>query len=450
MDWKNFLYSGFTFTPLERETASKYMLLNSIMLIGMSLGVAMIIVHAWDLTSFSEPQQAIHLAIYNALSFLTMLSLRKSKKNFTLVRNIFYALSLAIISSDIILLDGEQARLAWYTVIIIPSFLLGGIRFGMIVLLWSIFLLVTIYFTFDLSYDSGEILYGIFLYVTVAALTSFYQKNKDDLYRDLEEFNYNLEERVQYLLEEEKKKNHFLLKQSRQAQMGEMISVIAHQWKQPLAAVSAATASVSFHLELLNPDDKEEVLQAQSFVEERMQAILFYVQSLSDTMDDFRNFFNPKKKKSEVCSIEAVTKALQILGNSLKNKNIVVKVTQNTQQTLQLHTNELTQVILNILKNSQDNFLSQNHQNSKITIEVVDDAPFQCIHILDNGGGIPEEHMGSIFDPYYSSKSEAEGTGIGLYMSRMIIEDHHHGELTCHNVDDGVCFTIKLPLQKPF
>jgi len=445
MDFKNFFQSGFVFEADEKEIKSKFILLNSIMVIGMTLGVAMFIVHWWNLISFSNKTYAITLVIYNSLSTLVLLYMRRSRDNFILCRNIFYGLSIAIISSDVILLDGEQARIAWYTVIIIPAFFLGGQRFGVIVLSWSIFLILLIYNTFNLSYMGSEVLYIIFFYLTIGVLISFYEKNRSALYEEIANLNENLEDRVAHLVAEEKANNVLLLKQARQAQMGEMIGVIAHQWKQPLGAISAATSSITFSLSFLDKEDRKSIDECEEFIAERSEAIMLYVQSLTDTMDDFRNFFSPNKVKDKNCSSGAVDKALTILENSLKVKNIRLEKVYETERKIELFSNEIMQVVLNIIKNAQDNFLDKEINDPRISIKVYDDKQYQKILISDNGGGIPDEHIESIFKSYYTTKSESEGTGIGLYMSTMIVEDHHQGLLSVHNINGGACFIIELP-----
>ena len=447
MDFNNFLQSGFTFSNNENEIKSKYILLNSIMVIGMTLGVAMFIVHWWDLISFSNRDYAITLVIYNSLSTLVLLYMRTSRDKFILCRNIFYGFSVAIISSDIILLDGEQARLAWYTVIIIPAFFLGGQRFGVMVLASSLFLVWTFHFTINLTYTGSEILYITFFYITIGVLISFYEQNRSKLYGEITNLNENLEERVTHLVQEEKAKNAILLKQSRQAQMGEMIGVIAHQWKQPLGAIAAASTSVSFSLSFMDKNDQSSVEECEGFVSERMEAISFYVQSLTDTMDDFRNFFSPNKIKDISCSLTAVEKALAILENSLKTKNITVETSYETQREIEVFSNEIMQVVLNIVKNAQDNFVEKGTAGAKISIKVYDGPEHQKISITDNGGGVPEEYIDSIFNSYFTTKSESEGTGIGLYMSTMIVEDHHQGILSVYNTEDGACFVIELPFS---
>lgn len=446
MDLSNFLQSGFTFSNNEQEIKSKYILLNSIMVIGMSLAVVMFIVHWWELISFSNKNYAICLVIYNTLSTMVLLYMRRSRENFILCRNIFYGLSVAIISSDVILLVGEQARIAWYTVIIIPAFFLGGQRFGLVVLSLSLFLIVLFYYTLNISYTVSEVLYILFFYITIGVLISFYENNRSNLYKEIRSLNDNLEERVTRLVEEEKARNSILLKQSRQAQLGEMIGVIAHQWRQPLGAIAAASSSVTFSLSFMDRNDKTSVEECEVFISERMEALMFYVHSLTDTMDDFRNFFSPNKVKAKSCSSVCVEKALAILDSSLKNKNITVEKHYETDTEVSLFTNEIMQVVLNVVKNAQDNFVEKGTPEAKIVIKVSDGPDYQKISISDNGGGVPEEYLDSVFNSYFTTKPESEGTGIGLYMSTMIIEDHHHGILSVYNTDEGACFVIELPL----
>jgi signal transduction histidine kinase len=381
------------------------------------------------------------------LSLLCVFALRLKRSYFTTIRNVFYLLSIGIISSDIIVLDLEQARLAWYTVIIIPAFFLGGNRFGITVLAISSVSLLLIYLFFDLSYSFGEIFYGIFLYITVAVLTSFYESNRRSLYALLNEQNENLEVRVAQMVKEEQAKNELLLKQSRQAQMGEMIGVIAHQWKQPLAAISSASSSASFNLSFMNHDSKESIEESCQFVDDRMNAIAAYVETLTDTMDDFRNFFKPDKSADSVCCSVVVEKALHILQSSLDSKSVKVTTFYETTESVEIFANELMQVVLNIVKNAQDNFVEQEVNSGEINIKVIESEIYQEIHICDNGGGIPKEHIDNIFDSYFTTKSESHGTGIGLYMSKMIVDDHHNGNISVYNNSEGACFIIKIPLD---
>ena len=152
-------------------------------------------------------------------------------------------------------------------------------------------------------------------------------------------------------------------------------------------------------------------------------------------------------KNANIIKETSVEKALAILDNSLKKTNITVETVCETDRNIDIFTNEIMQVVLNIVKNAQDNFLEKGTSEAKIVIKVYDGPNHQKISITDNGGGIPEEYIESIFNSYFTTKSESEGTGIGLYMSTMIVEDHHQGLLSVYNTEDGACFVIELPFS---
>ena len=238
----------------------------------------------------------------------------------------------------------------------------------------------------------------------------------------------------------QKDKQHKL--HMRQAQMGEMISMIAHQWRQPLGAIAAASIDLKMQMELETFDLKEEKGRnnCEAYFYNRLKEIDELVQSLTTTIDDFRNFYKPNKAIVTLKTEEAVDKALTIIEASLINNNIEIIKEYNSKEDIKLHSNEIIQVILNILKNAQDNFKEKQIKNPRITIKTQN----RTILICDNGGGVPENIIDKIFDPYYSTKDEKNGTGLGLYMSKTIIEEHHNGKLTAKNIDDGVCFTIEF------
>jgi len=235
---------------------------------------------------------------------------------------------------------------------------------------------------------------------------------------------------------EQVNKDKQLLQQSRMAQMGEMISMIAHQWRQPLNMISISTASIQFDV-LLNKIDTDKL-------DKTLDRIAEYSQHLSDTIDDFRNFYRTDKRIDVELVEKSIEKALKIIKDSLISDNIeIVKEYKSTSE-VSIFSNEVMQVIINILKNSQDNFNEKKIKNPKINILSEDTEDGVLISICDNGGGISENIMSEIFNPYFSTKGEKNGTGLGLYMSKVIIEDHHKGTIEVDNNNGGVCFKIRL------
>jgi signal transduction histidine kinase len=263
---------------------------------------------------------------------------------------------------------------------------------------------------------------------------------------ELNVLNESLEVKIKEEIENSRKKDQQLLEHSRQAQMGEMISMIAHQWRQPLGAISATSIDMKMKLmfnsyDLSKEDQKDEF---NNYLDARLTKIEEFVGNLTQTIDDFRNFYKPNKDKKSVTINEPIKKSLNIIRDAANSRGIKIIENYNAQKVLSLYDNELMQVFLNIFKNAQDNFVEKNIQNAKIVINTEDRDDSVYVEILDNGGGIPEEILSKIFDPYFSTKNEKNGTGLGLYMSKMIVEDHHNGTINVKNSEEGACFMIEI------
>ena len=254
--------------------------------------------------------------------------------------------------------------------------------------------------------------------------------------------NKELDKRVAEEIQKNKEQEKQMLLQSRLAQMGEMLSMIAHQWRQPLGAIASVSANLKLKLmlESFSLESKEGQEECSQYFIQRLENIELYIDNLTKTIDDFRNFYKPDKKAVVITLEDIVEKSLQIILSSLKNHNIEVIKEYQTAESLNLHDSEVIQVVLNILKNAQDNFVEKEVENPKIFITLKGST----LSICDNGGGISEEILGKIFDPYFSTKHQKNGTGLGLYMSKTIIEEHHKGFLNVYNSEDGVCFSIEI------
>ncbi|RLA70555.1 MAG: hypothetical protein DRG24_06745 [Epsilonproteobacteria bacterium] len=263
---------------------------------------------------------------------------------------------------------------------------------------------------------------------------------------ELKSLIYNLEERVKEEVNKVTQAQELLLQNSRMAQMGEMISMIAHQWRQPLNAISAITINLVTKLSLGKYDfnNEEDVLACQEKFTQSSQKIDIYIQNLSSTIDDFRNFFKPDKEMRTLPVRSAISKALHIIEASLASDNI--KVIQNSadDKSIEMYDSELMQVFLNLFKNAQDTLKEERIKEPKITIITQNTQEGLTVEVIDNGGGVAEKDMAHIFDPYFSTKSEKTGTGLGLYMSKTIINTHHKGNISVRNTKDGACFTITL------
>ncbi len=247
-----------------------------------------------------------------------------------------------------------------------------------------------------------------------------------------------LQEEIARQHREINEKNAILLHQSRHAAMGEMISMIAHQWRQPLSAISGHAGAMQIKI-TMDKYDKEKF-------SDQLAQIVFLSDHLSTTIDDFRDFFKENRQTNSFQPGETIKHALSLSESLFKSEKIVVQSRIESERTIQSYENELIQVLLNILKNAHDALMEKSIAEPKIIISLVEETPERLkITIEDNAGGIPEAIAPKIFEPYFSTKSK-NGTGLGLYMSKSIIEEHCNGTLTFHNGAEGACFTIVLPV----
>lgn len=233
-----------------------------------------------------------------------------------------------------------------------------------------------------------------------------------------------------------KEQEKAMLQQSRLAQMGEMINMIAHQWRQPLTAISATTNNLMFKLAMDKLDKKE--------FETEIELIAGYSQHLSQTIDDFRGFFKENKEKGICTLAEIVNSVLDISRVSIENKNITLNRNFRCNKPLNTYPSELKQVVLNLIKNAQDVLIDKEIKNPTITIEVSCEEKTHLLIVKDNAGGVSKDIIEKIFEPYFSTKKEKDGTGLGLYMSKTIIEEHCGGKLTVTNDEFGAVFEITL------
>jgi len=262
----------------------------------------------------------------------------------------------------------------------------------------------------------------------------------------LETLNKDLAIKVIEEVEKNKRKDLKLLHQARHAQMGELINMIAHQWRQPLNAIAATIMNVQLQLSLdkfdLNNQNEQE--KFKEFINLKLANMEDFIQTLSVTIDDFRNFYKQDNQvKTESVHIP-IKKALSIVKALILSNKIEIVQKFESKKTIEIYESELLQVFLNVIKNAQDNFEDRETKDPCITIITKDISTGVLVEITDNGGGIKPTVMDNIFDPYFSTKNVKNGTGLGLYMSKSIIEKHHKGKLFASNKNKGVCFSIEL------
>jgi len=254
----------------------------------------------------------------------------------------------------------------------------------------------------------------------------------------LEDLNSNLELKVDEAIIEVKRKDRAMLHQSRLARMGTMLSMIAHQWRQPLSKVSALLMELETATKFNKSDDKMVISTIKDSTK-----LLYY---MSNTIDDFRDFFKPDKQKVDFFINDACLEAVSLVDASIETYGIVLTRDLNINPTINGFEREFAQVILNLLSNAKDVLKQREITNPKIHLSVKMEDNHVIICVSDNAGGVEDEHLDLIFEPYFTTKESLKGTGLGLYMSKMIIEKNMGGELSVENTKNGALF--KIVLQK--
>jgi len=289
-----------------------------------------------------------------------------------------------------------------------------------------------------LLFLSFAILFSYFVSEKIEEYFENYQRTVKAKSDALIELNETLERRVHEEIEKRREQEQILLQKSKFIALGEMISNIAHQWRQPLSELSSVFMAVKFRYTLGKLDD--EYMNKKSKEAENL------IEYMSHTIDDFRNFFMPKKEKQKFFISNAIDGVMIINGKALKHNEIDVDI--NVTQDIELYSymNEYEQVVLNILSNAKDILLSRKIKSPQIKMYTHIEKDYITLNIEDNAGGIEEDIIDKIFEPYFSTKNDSDGTGIGLYMSKIIIEKNMKGKLKVVNTKEGAKFEITVPI----
>ena len=266
--------------------------------------------------------------------------------------------------------------------------------------------------------------------------------------KELEILNNNLEKKVEIEVKLNRKKDLLLMEQSKMASMGEMIGNIAHQWRQPLSIISTASSGMQLQKEFNMLTDKE--------FNESCEAINNNAQYLSKTIDDFKNFIKGDRKKTIFKIKNTINGFLNLINGSIKTNNIIV--IQDIQEDVKFdgYENELTQCLINIFNNSKDVLVEKEVEDKFLFISTFIDDNKGIIKIKDNAGGIPQDVLPKIFEPYFTTKHKSQGTGLGLHMTYNLIVDGMGGTIESSNVTyeykgkeyKGAEFKISLPLKR--
>jgi len=259
--------------------------------------------------------------------------------------------------------------------------------------------------------------------------------------KELEILSQNQEKRIEEIVNKSKQKDQQLFQQARLVSMGEMIENISHQWRQPLSYISTISSSIHLNCELGNYPTQEHIMDS-------MEKITDKTEYLSNTIETFRDFIKDDKKVKEVLLPKRIDRALNIISGTLSHHHIKLKneIDYDSHLKIKLPLGELSQVLINIINNAKDILVERKIEKPWVKIATKSKDNIVVISIEDNAGGIPENILPQIFNPYFTTKHSSQGTGLGLHMSYKIVHESLKGKLYCKNSENGAIFFIELPL----
>lgn len=253
-----------------------------------------------------------------------------------------------------------------------------------------------------------------------------------DIFETLKQININLEQKVREELEKRQQNEQMLIHQSKLAAMGEMLNAIAHQWRQPLNALGIITQSIE--------DDVMHDEHLRKRISNKIQKAMEFIHYMSKTINDFRNFFKQDKERVLFDVGMVIKEIISLFKPQIENYGIQIEIDEKDKVSIKGYKNEYKQAILNIISNAI--YQLKSKKGGKIEIIVFKEDDKSKVIISDNGGGIPHEIIDRVFEPYFSTKPEGEGSGIGLYMTKVIIEKNMEGKVVAKNSDVGAVFEV--------
>jgi len=369
------------------------------------------------------------------LNIYIIFLLRKDQKNYNLVATIETTFFSLLLISLIYISSPDEMKHVWFFTYPIVMLYTQNIRISF---LWFAFLITMVLLApfqpfVEISYSFYQLFYLCFVLVIVSIIVYFYKVRMEDARATILEQQNILRRQVQELQQKDK----LLSIQSKQAVMGEMISMIAHQWRQPLSTVTLSISNIQVKKMLGQKIEEKEL-------ENALENISDTVVYLSETIDDFQTYFNPNRQLGTIAIGEIIDKVINFTKPRLAESKIVIEKVIEKNVVIDTYINELVQVLLNVVNNAVDELIQRKIASAKIKIDVKNLQESIEITIEDNAGGVKDINLHSIFEPYISTKGK-NGTGLGLYMSQMIMQKQFESHLEVTQMQKGLLFSMKIP-----
>ena len=434
--FSSLLTSGHSFSENDNLQRFRFSLLNSLLLIAALFTLINYFASIFKLVPFA-PLYEKTLLFYSFSCVFAFFLLRKNKGIYFITVNIIVISSLILFYMALFVVQHDEFRLIWFFLVVFASFVLLGKRYGTILTFILLLSIIIINRNIDLGFTELAQFTFINSFIIFSAFSYFFLEKieKDSL--EFKSLNNKLKNKIKDEVRQRKEQEQMLLRQSRMANMGEMLDSIAHQWRQPLMHINSILMNMD---NSLNSNNTKK--QSKDYLDSKIDEVAMLTAHMSQTIEDFRGLFKVEKEQTHFTLESAINDVLTLMKNSFNNIEVFYKVHDETL--ISAYRSELVQVIIILLSNAVEVLNKRHTQNKLIIIESMTQKDLVIFSIEDNAGGIIPENFETIFDPYFTTKEQSGGTGLGLYLAKIIVEQKMLGEITASNTASGAKFKVVL------
>lgn len=425
-----FFTSGFDFEELELNLKARFQMINVALILS-----SLALLYGATANAIRGVEGLIEIEIFLTMLNISMIFiLRRDKKYFQPVANLVTGVFTLFFLFLIYTSAPSELRHIWLFTYPIVLLYFQKTRSGIywFVFLVSALLILPFQTVVEVQYAPYQIFYILVVLFIIAAMIAFYQAKMTEARELIIVQQHNLESKIQEL----EKKDELLTIQSKQAVMGEMITMIAHQWRQPLSTITLQISNLEVRKLLGEKITQEET--DKTFTQINNSVIY-----LSETINDFQTYFHPQKESNEIEVHKLLDKTINFILPRLKDTTIELRFDQKEEIIISTYTNELIQVILNIFNNAIDAMSELQSDKSVLKIDIEKIDKDIVVSISDNAGGISKSDLPYIFEPYFSTKGK-NGTGLGLYMSQIIVQKQLGGDISVETSTKGTTFKVRF------
>ncbi len=434
----DFLTSGHEFSENENLQKFSFSLLNSLLFIASIFTLLNYFSSKLNLVTFAPLYDKV-LLFFTFSCLFSIFVLRQRKRNYIFAANCVVLSSLVLFYTALFVVKHDEFRLIWFFLVVLASFVLLGKKYGLVLTV----LILAAVFIINEIYNLGFSDLALFTFFnSLLIFMAFIYFFREKIEKDAHEFallNDKLEVKIREEIQQRKEQEQMLLRQYRMANMGEMIDSIAHQWRQPLMHINSILMNMQSALE---GGQKNEI-----YLETKIDDLASLTEHMSQTIEGFRGLLRAEDTQKEFSLNEAIKDVIALMKNNFNNIDLVYDA--DKEFSMMGYRNELMQVFIILLANAIEVLDKREVKNKKITIKTGSIRDNVFITVEDNAGGITPENLNSIFDPYFTTKEQSGGTGLGLYIAKIIVEHKMSGQITVTNTKIVAKFRVMIFSQTP-